>query len=212
MTNEEILRIAMQQSAADLDCKSEDFLKKENIIAISKKNNKARKYLDLPFDCNLVSYGNNIVASVREDIAEVVKRYIEQYPVERCFETPNLNVLSNDLARYDLKICFMAEYFLPDLTLLKKQECRYETRILTNKDFIDLYKLEWSNALCEKRKECDVLGVGAYDNGKLIGLAACSADCDDMWQIGGGYIARISPSRYCLRSYIHACFDDINER
>lgn len=64
MTNEEILRIAMQQSAADLDCKSEDFLKKENIIAISKKNNKARKYLDLPFDCNLVSYGNNIVASV----------------------------------------------------------------------------------------------------------------------------------------------------
>ncbi|MCI8326036.1 MAG: GNAT family N-acetyltransferase, partial [Clostridia bacterium] len=42
----------------------------------------------------------------------------------------------------------------------------------------------WSNALCEKRKELDVLGVGAYDNGRLIGLAACSADCDNMWQIG----------------------------
>ena len=26
--------------------------------------------------------------------------------------------------------------------------------------------------------------MGAYDNGKLIGLAACSADCEDMWQIG----------------------------
>lgn len=37
MTNEDILRIAMQQSAADLDCKSEDFLKKENIIAIKRK-------------------------------------------------------------------------------------------------------------------------------------------------------------------------------
>ena len=26
--------------------------------------------------------------------------------------------------------------------------------------------------------------MGAYDNGKLIGLAACSADCEEMWQIG----------------------------
>ena len=34
------------------------------------------------------------------------------------------------------------------------------------------------------RKELDVLGVGAYEKGRLIGLAACSADCDTMWQIG----------------------------
>ena len=26
--------------------------------------------------------------------------------------------------------------------------------------------------------------MGAYDGDKLIGLAGCSADCDDMWQIG----------------------------
>ena len=29
-----------------------------------------------------------------------------------------------------------------------------------------------------------MLGIGAYDHGNLIGLAACSADCEDMWQIG----------------------------
>ena len=29
-----------------------------------------------------------------------------------------------------------------------------------------------------------MLGVGAYDNGKLVGLAGCSADCEDMYQIG----------------------------
>lgn len=34
------------------------------------------------------------------------------------------------------------------------------------------------------RKELDVLGIGAYDGDRLIGLAACSADCDTMWQIG----------------------------
>lgn len=183
MTNEDILRIAMRQSSVDLGCALEDFLKKENQIVISTKDNNARKYLELPFECNLVSYGNNIVASVREDIVEVVKKYIETFPIEHCFETPNMNVLSDALARYDLKICFMAEYFLPDVTLLKQRDCKYETRILTKEDFEDLYS-EWSNALCETRKELDIIGVGAYDSDKLIGLAACSADCDDMWQIG----------------------------
>ena len=184
MTNKDILNTAMCQSAVDLACDPEDFLTDKNKIVISKKNQGARKYLELPFECNLVSYGNNIVASVREDIAGVIENYIEKYPFEHCFETPNMNVLSEALAKYDLKICFMAEYFLPDVTLLKKHDSKYETRILNQSDFTDLYKSEWSNALCEKRKELDVLGVGAYDGGKLIGLAACSADCDSMWQIG----------------------------
>ena len=29
-----------------------------------------------------------------------------------------------------------------------------------------------------------MLGLGAYENGRLVGLAGCSADCEDMWQIG----------------------------
>lgn len=51
-------------------------------------------------------------------------------------------------------------------------------------DFAELYVDQWSNALCKDRKELDVLGVGAYDGGRLIGLAGCSADGRDMWQIG----------------------------
>lgn len=182
MTNKDILNTAMRQSAVDLSCNANDFLSDKNKLVISKKTDGARKYLELPFDCNLVSYGNNIVASVRNDVMGAVREYINKYPVEHCFETPNMNVLNGALAEFGLKICFMAEYFLPDLTLLKTLPCQYETRIL--EDFTGLYLPEWGNALCEKRRELDVLGVGAYDNGKLIGLAGCSADGDDMWQIG----------------------------
>ena len=82
------------------------------------------------------------------------------------------------------KICFMAEYFLPDVEALRPLDCPYEMRILTQEDFAPLYLPEWSNALCEKRKQLDVLGVGAYDGDRLVGLAGCSADCEDMWQIG----------------------------
>ena len=67
---------------------------------------------------------------------------------------------------------------------IKRLSCAYEIKILEQKDFADLYLPEWGNALCRDRKELDVLGVGAYENDRLIGLAGCSADCDRMWQIG----------------------------
>lgn len=179
-----ILQIAMSQSAIDANCRAEDFLRRENLIAISKADPKARKYLSLPFDCHLISYGNNIVASVQERYRGVVEAYIDRYPAEHCFETPNLHVLNDALQEDGLRICFMAEYFLPDPDQLRPLPCPYETRLLGPRDFEGLYTNEWSNALCEKRRELDVLGIGAYDGEKLVGLAGCSADCETMWQIG----------------------------
>lgn len=184
MTNQEILRAAMKQSAIDLNCSSADFTSCENKIVFSKENTDARRYLELPFVCNLVSYGTNIVASIQEEYEDIVRTYIEKYLVERCFETPNMHVLNDAFQEYGMRVCFMAEYFLPDVNVLRERECAYEMRVLGNEDFAELYVDAWSNALCENRKHLDVLGVGAYDDGKLIGLAACSADCDMMWQIG----------------------------
>lgn len=184
MTNKDIINIAMMQSAIDLCAKPEDFEKNENIVVISKQKEGARRYLTLPFSCQLVSYGNNVVASVSPQLCELTEKYINSYPPEHLFETPHLHVLNDALMEKGQKICFMAEYFLPDMRLLSPLDCPYEIRILTQEDFAALYLPEWSNALCEKRKELDVLGVGAYDGNKLVGLAGCSADCDTMWQIG----------------------------
>ena len=184
LTNQEIWTIALQQSAYDSGCLPEDFLKAENVVTISQKHPFARKYLKLPLSCDLVSYGSNIVAQASEEIAPLVRQYIDRYPVEHCFETPNLHVLDEMLRPYGQKICFMAEYFLPDVDAVKELPCEYELRVLHQEDFATLYLPQWSNALCEDRKHLDVLGVGAYDDGKLIGLAGCSADCEMMYQIG----------------------------
>lgn len=183
-TNKEILKIAMEQSAADLCADAGDFLKSENVVVISQNRDDARRYLKLPFSCQIVSYGNNAVASVSPEFREIAEKYINSYPVEHLFETPNMHALNEALMAKGQKICFMAEYFLPDLTALRPLDCPYELRILTQKDFADLYLPEWSNALCESRKHLDVLGIGAYDGVRLVGLAGCSADCDSMWQIG----------------------------
>ena len=184
MTNEEIWKIALTQSAIDCNCQPEDFLRAENIITNSCKHPNARKYLPLPFACDMVSYGNNIVAQTGPDVRESVKTYLRDYPVAHAFETPHIHILDELLQPHGQKVCFMAEYFLPDMDQLRPLPCPYELRVLHQEDFRDLYTPDWSDALCEKRKELDVLGVGAYHNGKLIGLAGCSADCEDMYQIG----------------------------
>ena len=184
MTNQEILKIAMAQSAIDLCAEPDDFEKRENVIVTSYESEDARRYLKLPFSCQLVSYGNNVVASVSPEFREIVEKDINSYPAAHLFETPHLHVLTEALTEKGQKICFMAEYFLPDVNALRPLDCSYELRILIQEDFSELYLPEWSNALCEKRKVLDVLGVGAYDGERLIGLAGCSADCDTMWQIG----------------------------
>ncbi len=183
MNDYEIFNIAMRQSAEDIGCHPEDFLKNENVLVNAKIGSSARKYLS-DFACNLVSYGNNVVASVKDECRTIVEEYIGKFEFYHCFETPNILWLNERLSPLGAKACFMAEYFLPNTNKLCAVPCAYQTRLLENKDFATLYTSEWQNALCTDRKQLDVLGIGAYDGEKLVALAACSADCDTMWQMG----------------------------
>lgn len=192
MTNKQILEIAMKQSAVDSSCDWQDFTKQKNKVVVSKKSENARKYLELPFLCDLTTYGANLVASVSPEFGEIAADYISRFPVEHCFETPNLHVLMERLRPLGVNVCFMAEYSLPDVDLLSslhlteklQRNYPYQIRILGPDAFSKLYTEQWGNALCEKRKELDVLAVGAFDGERLIGLAGASADCQTMWQIG----------------------------
>lgn len=196
MTNKQVLEIAMKQSAIDSHCDWQDFKAKKNKVVISEKNENARKYLELPFICDLTSYGTNIVASVSQELIEIVKEYIDKFPIEHCFETPNLHELMNRIRPLGYDVCFMAEYSLPDADRLLsggvaeklekrlRKNCAYEIRLLKPEQFQDLYTEQWSNALCGNRRELDVIAAGAYEGDTLVGLAGASADCESMWQIG----------------------------
>ena len=184
MTNNEIKEIALRQSAEDIGCQPQDFLSNKNVVVPFCLGKNARKYYKEPITCNFVSYGSNIVAATTEAVSDLVTEYIGKFEFYHCFEAPNMHWLNDRLSGHGYKVCFMAEYYLPDVKRIPNLECLYETRILGQEDFKNLYLPEWSNALCSNRKELDVLGVGAYDNERLIGFAACSADCDEMWQIG----------------------------
>ena len=174
----------MEQSAADLGCKAEDFISDKNVIVPLKMGSNAKRYYKLPIGCNLISYGSNVVAAVTDEVADIVTEYISRFEFYHCFETPNMHWLNEKLLSKGLMTCFMAEYYLPDVNRLTSLPCSYELRVLNKEQFEDLYLPEWTNALCSDRKQLDVLAVGAYDGDKLVGLAGCSADADEMWQIG----------------------------
>ena len=184
MTNKEMLQIAMEQSAEDIGCKANDFLADANIVVPLNLGTKAKKYYELPIGCSFISYGNNVVAAATKELRDAASEYIHKYEFYHCFETPNLHWLVKRLEPFGQTVCFMAEYYLPDLNKLSVLPCEYDLRVLEQTDFKDLYLPEWSNALCSDRKHLDVLGVGAFDGDKLIGLSGCSADAEKMWQIG----------------------------
>ncbi len=170
---------ARQQSAAYLNCEADDFLKPVNRIVISDGSN---RYRNLPFVCEMVSYGTNVVASTRLEYEEAVGEYLSGLLPHSALEFPHLLKLGQLLG--GANVCDQAIFFLPDLTQLAPRPCPFETRILSHEDFAPLYLPEWHNALSFKRRELDVLGVGAYVGDQLVGLAACSADYPNMWQIG----------------------------
>lgn len=184
MTNREMMEIAMRQSAEDIGCRKEDFQEEKNVVSPFKLGKHARKYLKEPITCNFVSYGNNIVAASINDTLDVISEYIGKFEFYHCFETPNIHWLNERLMKKGHKICLMSEYYLPDINRIPVLSCAFETRLLKQEDFGELYLPEWSNALCKERRDLDILGVGAYDGNILVGLAACSADCETMWQIG----------------------------
>lgn len=184
MTNKDILHIAMEQSAADIGCKAEDFLSDKNVVVPLSMGPNAKRYYKLPIGCNFISYGSNVVAAVTDEVAQIVAEYISKFEFYHCFETPNMHWLNERLSSKGQTTCFMAEYYLPDVNRLASLPCVFEMRVLEKGQFEDLYLQEWSNALCSDRKQLDMLAVGAYDGGKLVGLAGCSADADEMWQIG----------------------------
>ena len=130
MTNQEMLEIAMRQSAEDMGGCREDFMAEENVVFPLKLGKAARKYLKEPITCNFVSYGNNIVAASIPETMEIVSAYTEKFEFYHCFETPNMHWFDERMKENGYRICFMAEYFLPDVNVLKRRECNYQLKML----------------------------------------------------------------------------------
>ena len=69
----------MRQSAEDMGCHVEDFKADKNVVVPINLGKKARKYLKEPITCNLVSYGNNIMAASIPETMDLVSAYVDKF-------------------------------------------------------------------------------------------------------------------------------------
>lgn len=184
MTDKDILDIALLQSAWDLSCSPEDFSANHPVVVVSKMDARKKKFMAEINALEFHTYGKNVVASVSEEIKEDVIRFLSDKAPERAFEPAAIIELDRMLNGHGYEVAYMGLNFLPRQEFMTELSCPYETRFLEKGEFEHLYTDEFSNALCDKRKHLDILCCAAYDGDNIIGLAGCSMDGEEMWQIG----------------------------
>ena len=187
LTKEEIRQIALRQSAADHGCSPEDFGAAEHRFFPAGPRVNARVYLTEPAVLDVTTYGSNAVVTCDPALTEGVRELLGRDPeFWQLFSPEGLHELDTLLAPFGAGMSFAVSSFLPDPEAVGRFDgvCPFPLRILGPEEFAYLYRPEWSDALCEKRRELDRIGVGAYDGDTLVGLAGASQDCAGMMQIG----------------------------
>ncbi len=182
----QIFELVKKQLSYEFNCNPEDFFKDENIITKAVMHEKRRKFSDKEFFLQMATFGNNTVISANEKIHPWLREWQKDNRGFWLFEQNHYFELETELRKYGYKMALTHHMFLPKPEIV---EIKTDLNIkwLEQKDITPYYgRKEFPNALCESFKpdRPDVLAVIALDGEKIMGMAGCSADCPEMWQIG----------------------------
>ncbi len=181
--------------ALDFNCNADDFDKKENMIVVPKELPGRREYTPKKAFFSMVTMGKNVVINAPEEMHEWLVNWGKGRESIWLFEHHNLMELEDELAKYGKSLWQTHHMFLPKarmeevdpLVERQKTDVGFEIRWFEQEEIQPLYgREEFPNALCDcfKPERPDVLAVGAVCEGKIVGLAGCSADTKLFWQIG----------------------------
>lgn len=196
MTNDEIIKIAMNQCAKDMMCEPEAFLS-EGVLVIPmtdceavRKRGQKKSILSF-MTCNMVYWGKGIVCTCDSRIVAEMKRAIHPDNAFRNMELCKLYEFNDILAPLNKQINCMANYLLPDVTADVSVRNDLEICVLRGTDIARLYGLDgFHNALdygsCVRNdgRRKDSVAVVCTVDGTVAGVAGATDDCDSMWQIG----------------------------
>ena len=185
-SEQEILATLKQQLAYDFNCRPEDFDKDENIITLPALNEKRRKFSKETFFLQMATLGNNAVISADEKLHPWLTEWVKGKNGFWLFEQHNYFELNDKLGEFGYKLNLTHHMFLP-VPELVPVEPDFEYKFIETSDIMQYYgRPEFPNAICSefKPERPDVLVVIALDGDKIMGMAGCSADSPELWQIG----------------------------
>ena len=182
----EIDKKIREQLALELNCDPEDFLKEGNTITRPVLHGKRRMFSEKEFFLQMVTFGSGAVISADEKLHPWLECWVDGKKGFWLFEQHNFYELECELRKYGYKMALTHHMFLPK-PAMTDIKCDLKIRWLEQADIMQFYgKDEFSNALCDRFRpeRPDVLAVAAYDGERIMGMAGCSADTPDLWQIG----------------------------
>lgn len=185
------LKVAAEQTAADYGISPSLFfdgtthvVRAENYSARARRTKLGKPFLDISY------FGSGLVAVADDVIIDDVKAYLAQCKdAFRAFDAPNVFELDAMLGRFGYTVGELAVGFLPaDGNASRRCALdRASVKTLFDKEISELYRYkEFGEALCYDvdAPRRDVIAVIHRDGGRPIAVAACSNDCEDMYQIG----------------------------
>lgn len=189
MKYQQILQIAIEQTAIDMNCLPEDLIAPRKTVVASNRHPKMKGcYREKPF-CAMAFYGNGLVASVDPVLLPFMETFISRYESYRYFDTPQLIALESALAQHDKTLCFLAECFLPDPEIPVEIDSNLQVVILEGPEIESLYgdkrfKMALSYKCDESHHRRDVIAAVGYIDGFIAGVAGATNESETMWQIG----------------------------
>ena len=186
LTKDGIERKFKEQLALELNCAPEDFSGEENVITGPVLHENRRKFSDQPFFLQMATFGAGAVISADERLHPRLREWAKGKRGFWLFEQHNYLELDRLLRGYGYKMALTHHMFTPT-TEIAAVETGFPVRWLEQGDIPPFYgREEFSNALCDRFRpeRPDVLAVLALDGEEIMGMAGCSADTPELWQIG----------------------------
>ena len=190
-TKQELVTTIQSQLAKEYNCSIEDFFSKDNIVTIQRSHPERRHYIEGTFFFQMVTFGNNAVITANKNIHEWLNEYVKDKKGHWLFEHDNLMEIELELNKFGKKLSQTHHMFLPfkqtatGSSLPRKIDIK--TKWFEGEEIHQFYVTKnYPNALCKEHnpKRPDVLAIAAYDGDMIIGMAGCSADTPDLWQVG----------------------------
>ena len=186
LTKDGIERKFKEQLALELNCAPEDFSGEEIVVTGPVLHENRRKFSDQPFFLQMATFGAGAVISADERLHPRLREWAKGKRGFWLFEQHNYLELDRLLRGYGYKMALTHHMFTPT-TEIAAVETGFPVRWLEQGDIPPFYgREEFSNALCDRFRpeRPDVLAVAALDGEEIMGMAGCSADTPELWQIG----------------------------
>ncbi len=173
LTKDKIWSAVRKQLAIDLNCSVDDFDREGFVFCEARENPGRRPFPRGERHFEMVTIGAAVIVSATTDILPYLREQLDSKSRDEAFNMPFVHGT--------------AHYFLPDNPQPLPILGGFEINIIEQPGIEKLYQykgFEYALGYDVNHPRPDVLAAVAIADGKVVGIAGASADCEQLWQTG----------------------------